>query len=414
MKKEIIQNLDQPKNLEKMYQDNKGAFKSTFLLIYPEIQESKTAQVWYERLNYQQDEISWGSKQELIFILIISFFSGIIAKIPNFTSIDEEFFYSRNLTFVIFPALIAYFSWKQKLPFKRILYTTILLLIAITYINLLPNNRNSDSIVLACIHLPLFFWIVLGFTFSGEQYQNYQKRFDFLRYNGDLIVMTVLILLAGLLLTGITLGLFSLINISIEKFYFEYIVIWGLAASPIVGTFLVQSNPQLVNKVAPIIAKVFTPLILITLVIYLVAVLTTGKDPYNDREFLLIFNLLLIGVLALIAFSIAENWKNSSSKFNIFVLIALSCVTILVNAIALSAILFRISEWGFTPNRLAILGGNLLILSNLILVAYHLIKSLSKEELKVNVEKSIASFLPIYGIWAIIVTFLFPLVFGFK
>jgi len=93
MKEEIIQNLDQPKNLEKLYRDNKNAFKSDFLLIYPEIQESKTAQVWYERLNYQQDQISWGSKQELIFILIISFLSGIIAKIPNFTSIDEEFFY---------------------------------------------------------------------------------------------------------------------------------------------------------------------------------------------------------------------------------------------------------------------------------------------------------------------------------
>jgi hypothetical protein len=414
MKEEIIQNLDQPKNLEKLYQANKGAFKNTFLLMYPEIQESKTAQVWYERLNYQQEEISWGSKQELIFILIISFLSGIIAKIPNFTSIDEEFFYSRNLTFVVFPALIAYFSWKQKLPFKRIIYTVILLLITITYINLLPTNRNSDSIVLACIHLPLFYWIVLGFTFTGKQHHNYQKRFDFLRYNGDLIIMTALILLAGLLLTGITLGLFSLINLSIEQFYFEYIVIWGLAAAPIVGTYLVQANPQLVNKVAPIIAKVFTPLILITLVIYLVAIVTSGKDPYNDREFLMIFNLLLIGVLALIVFSIAENWKNSSSRFNTIVLIALSCVTILVNAIALSAILFRISEWGFSPNRLAVLGGNSLILINLILVTYHLIKSLKNEHLKVNIENSIASFLPIYGVWTIIVTFLFPLIFGFK
>lgn len=412
MKEEIIQNLDHPKQLEKMYQDNKVAFKSTFTLIYPEIKEFKSAQVWYERLNYKQDEISWGSKQDLIFALIASFMVGLIAKIPNFTSIDEEFFYSRNITFLVFPALIAYFSWKQKLALKTLLFIATLFLFAICYINLLPNDRTSDSLVLACIHLPLFFWIVLGFTFVGEQHHTYQKRFDFLRYNGDLIVMTTLILLAGLVLTGLTLGLFSLINLSIEKFYFEYIVIWGLAAAPIIGTYLVQSNPQLVNKVSPVIAKVFTPLILVTLIVYLIAVVITGENPYTNRDFLFIFNLLLIGVLALIVFSIAENWKNSTSRFNTFILIALSCVTIIINMIVLSAILFRISEWGLSPNRLAVLGGNLLILINLSLVTYRLIKSVKNENLKADVEKSIALFLPIYGVWAVFVSFLFPLLFG--
>lgn len=187
--------------------------------------------------------------------------------------------------------------------------------------------------------------------------------------------MTSIILIAGALMAGITLGLFRLIEIRVEEFYFQYIGIWGLAASPIVATYLVQVNPQLVNKVSPVIAKIFTPSVLVTLLIYLTAIIITGKDPYNDREFLLIFNMLLLGVMAIIFFSIAERSKNSSSKISTLMLLGLSIVTIIINGIALSAILFRISEWGITPNRLAVLGGNILILTNLLLVTYRLFKT---------------------------------------
>jgi hypothetical protein len=226
--------------------------------------------------------------------------------------------------------------------------------------------------------------------------------------------MTTIILIAGILLTLVTYGLFKLIDVNIEEFYLQYIVIMGLAASPIVGTYLVQTNPQLVNKVSPVIAKVFTPLVLLTLVIYLSAVIGTGKDPYNDRHFLLVFNLLLIGVMAIILFSIAETSKNSESRIGTWLLLGLAIVTVIINGIALSAILFRISEWGITPNRLSILGGNILILTNLLFVTYRLFKTIKDSNEKDNIVKSIATFLPIYSIWTVIVTFIFPIIFNFK
>ncbi len=99
--------------------------------------------------------------------------------------------------------------------------------------------------------------------------------------------MTTLILIAGAILTGVTIGLFSLIGFKIEKFYFDYVVIFGLPAAPILGTYLIETNPQLVGKVSPVIAKIFSPLVLVMLVVYLIAIIYSGKDPYNDREFLL-------------------------------------------------------------------------------------------------------------------------------
>lgn len=413
MKEEIINNIDNPKQLEKLYRDNKTTFKREFNNIYPTIRETAAAQIWNERLNFEEEKIYWGTSKELLFVIISAFIAALIAKTPEIAKVDPEYFYSRNIAFIVFPLLSAYFAWKQKLQMKQIIAVFILFLISAVYINNLPNNIESDTLVLACVHMPLFLWSVFGFTFVGNL-SNHNKRLDFLRYNGDLVVMTAIILIAGGLMTGITIGLFSLIKINIEDFYVQYIVIGGLAATPIIATFLVQANPQLVNKVSPVIAKVFSPLVLITLVVYLTAIIYFGKDPYNDREFLLIFNVLLIGVMALVLFSIAETSKNSDSKFGIMILLGLSMVTIVINGIALSAIIFRISEWGITPNRLAVLGGNILILTNLLGVTFRLFRTIKDRNEITKVEGSIAFFLPFYSVWTLLVTFVFPILFGFK
>lgn len=414
MKEQIKSNLDNPNQLEKLYRENKTAFKKEFNTLYPDIKENTTAQIWNERLNFESDEIYWGTKNELLFVIIASLIAGFIAKLPHFFDFTEEFFYQRNFAFVVFPFLAAYFAWKQNVSAKKITIGATAILISVLFINFLPNNDQSDTFILACIHLPLFLWAVLGFTYLGKDINNNPRRLDFLRYNGDLVVMTTIILIAGGLFTMLTINLFRLIDIPIQDLYFKNIGIWGLAAAPIVGTFLVQTNPQLVNKVSPVIAKIFTPLVLVTLVIYLIAVIYTGKDPYNDREFLLIFNMLLIGVMAIIFFSIAESSKTYGGKIMTVMLFALSIVTIIVNGIALSAIIFRISEFGITPNRLAVLGSNILILSNLLFMSYRLFKSIKDKNEIENVGNSIALFLPIYSLWTMIVTFALPIVFNFK
>src|SRR6266487_1629485 len=411
---EILTKIDNPKELEKLYQDNKTAFKREFNLLYPELTDNKLADYWNERLNYESSEISWGSKNELIFVIIASLLAGVIAKLPELLNINSESFYQRNIGFIIFPILTTYFIWRKSLSIKKIVFAGVAFLIALIFINLLPADNKSDTLILSCIHLPLFLWAVLGFSYVGDNIRSYPKRLDFLRYNGDLVIMTTLILIAGGILTAITIGLFSVIGFNIEKFYFDYIGIFGLAALPIVGTYITQTNPQLVNKVSPVIAKIFSPLVLITLVVYLVAILFSGKDPYKDRDFLMVFNFLLIGVMAIILFSIAESSKKSENRTGNFILFALSIVTVIVNGIALSAILFRISEWGITPNRLAVLGGNILMLTNLCMVTFRLFKNVSKKADISEVENSISMFLPIYILWTIIVTFIFPLIFHFK
>lgn len=413
VKDEILALIDKPVELEKLYRKNKNNFTKAFESAYSGIKENAIAQVWHERIHYKQDEISWGKKNELVFVVITALTAGLLAKLPEIFSIDEERFYSRNIAFLVFPFLMAYFSWKHKHAIAKLVFPAISIVLSVIYINILPGKIETDAIILACIHLPFLLWSISGYTFTGGNLKDAQKRIDYLRFNGDFVVMCAIIVLSGIIFSGLTMGLFSIIKVDIEKIYTQYIAIFGLAGIPIVGTYLVLNNPQLVNKISPVIARIFTPIVLITLFIFISSVIYTGNYPYDDRNSLMIFNALLIGVMALILFSVSEVTKNSKQKINLSILLGLSALTIIINGIALSAIVFRLQEFGVTPNRIAVLGANLLILANLFMVAHKLLLAVNNKCEIEEVEKSMTRMLPLYGIWSAIVCFGFPLLFDY-
>ncbi|MEM9719447.1 MAG: hypothetical protein AAGA10_09375 [Bacteroidota bacterium] len=233
MREDILNSLDSPKQLEKLYRSNKKLFRQEFNSLFPHFQDNTLAEFWKERLNYEQTEISWGTNSELIFVIVASLIAGVIAKLPEIFEIAEEFFYPRNLGFILFPPLTLYFGWKNKLKPRLIITLSLAFVAALVFINGLPNDSDNQTLVLACIHLPLVLWSFLGIAFIRGKTDNFEKRLAFLSYNGDLVVITTLVLIAGMLLTGITIGLFSLIDFGIGEFYLNYIVIVGLASSPI-------------------------------------------------------------------------------------------------------------------------------------------------------------------------------------
>lgn len=412
MKEQLLTSFENPAQLEKLYRSDKAGFKQAFGQVYPQLQNKPLALFWHERLHYAGEEIFWRFNREFLLVVVVALGAGILVKLPAILPISEEFYYPRNLSFFVFPPLTAYFSWKNNLPAKRSAILVGIAALCLVYINALPHHQ-SDTLLLACIHLPLVLWVLFGVSYAGSELHLADRGLGFLRFNGDLAVMSALLVIAGGMLTGITIGLFSIIGFRIEDFYFNFIVAFGLPAVPIVAAYLTQNNPQLVNKVSPVIARLFSPLVLVMLALYLVAILYAGKDPYNDREFLLLFNILLIGVMALIFFSVAESANRSRAVAGLWVLLLLSAVTVAVNGIALSAISFRMSAWGITPNRVAVMGGNVLMLVHLLLVTVMLFKAATHKAAIAAVGRSIVLYLPVYFVWALVVVFLFPLLFGF-
>ena len=455
MRNEILEHQNEAGYLEMLYRSNKTQFKKEFLQVYPDLSNNPLAEFWYERLSDEGIVISDKSKvkseegivksderivkseegivkseegivksdegivkseerivksEGLLVVVVASIVAAIIAKLPAILGLAEEAFYVRNVGFIVFPVLAGYFAWKNKVSRLNISIIGLVFLLCAIFINLLPDVE-SDVTTLSCIHLLLLLWAVLGFAFVGSIKSLHEKRLAYLKFNGDLGIMSGLLLIAGVVLSGVTIGLFELLGLKIENFYMSYIGIVGLSVIPVIATYLIEKNPHLVCRITPVIARIFSPLVLIMLLVYLVAIIYSEKNPYNDRDFLMIFNALLVGVMAVIFFSVAGDTNVSKKSPQMWILFLLSAVTIIVNGIALSAIVFRISEWGISPNRAAVLGANLLILANLLMVSVQLFKVAAGKRDPETVGRAISGFLPVYIIWAAIVTFGFPILF---
>ena len=419
MVNQVKENINQPEILEKLFRQNRELFESEFNEAYSDIENSETAKFWKVRLEYDKPTKKENPilKSDFIALIVACIITGFLIEIPEIFSIDLDnfFFYEKNAGIIVFLGLTIYSIMNTRILLrKKNIFTLLAFIIPVIYVNLLPSDSESNSINLVYLHLPLLMWCIYGLIYINLDFRNKEKRIEYIKHNGDLAVLGALIAIAGMILTGITMGLFSVIEIEIEEFYFQYIVIIGVVSAPILTTFIIQNYPTFTDKIAQIIANIFSPLVLITLVIYLIFIPISGKDPYNDRDFLLIFNLMLLGVMAIIVFSISESSINKKQKFNKIILLSLTVVSILIDLIALSAIFYRLSEYGLTPNRLAVLGSNILIFGNLILIMIDLLKiNFGKSKID-RVEYTIARYLPVYLIWILFVVFAFPLLFGMK
>lgn len=419
MKNKIKEYIDNVDRLEQLYRTDKKGFEKAFFEVYPEISDYQISVYWKSRLEFgsANDLSDKLKKKDILFLLVACLFSVFLIQIPNLFDIhlESELFYQKNAGLIVLFGLSLYaFLIKDSLKTKQFLITFSIFVISAIYINLLPSNIDSQSVLLAYLHLILMLWCLYGVVYIDFDISDKIKRISYIRYNGELAVLAAVIIIAGGILTAVTLGLFSAIEVNIERFYIDYIVISGLVCVPIVATFIIRKYPYVANKIAPIIANIFSPLVLITLIVYLISILVIGKDPYNDRDFLIIFNLMLLGVMAIVVFSISGTSINKKQRFNEMVLLALTIITLVIDLIALSAILYRVGEYGFTPNRTIVLGSNLLFFGNLLLIMIDLFKvNFKNKEIK-DAELTVAKYLPAYALWTIFVVFIVPWLFGLK
>jgi hypothetical protein len=418
MKERIKEHINDPEKLEQLYRDDSNAFESGFEEVYSEIEKSELSKFWKIRLDYNKlpYKIKKYNLLDIVILISVCLITGFLIKIPDIFNVRmTEIFYEKNAGIIVFFGLTLYIIWTNKVfDLKRL--TPILLAFSILtiYVNFLPAITDSDSINLVYIHLPILMWCIYGLAYIDFSLVDKIKRIEYIRYNGDLAILMAIIVIAGGILTGITIGLFNAIGINIENFYMKNVVILGAVSVPIVATYITKNYTVLTNKIAPLIANIFSPLVLFTAVIFLVALAISGKDLYSDRDFLLIFNIMLLGVMAVIVFSISETSSTRKLKFNKMILLILSIITVIIDLIALSAIFYRLGTFGITPNRLAVLGSNILILGNLALLIIDLYKVNFKKALIEEVELTIAKYLPVYLIWILFVIFGFPLIFGMK
>jgi len=408
----ISDHIDDPRKLENLYRHDPISFKKAFNSAREKYPDSLVLAVWQERLFYQEPVNAVGVtplKRDFIFMGICAMLAGISSRIMLYF-IEMETISPVNLVFGILPFIAAYFVYRS-VPRKNILYTLLsLFLISVIYMNLLPLEER-DSIIMAYLHLPIFLGALLGLAFTGNDYRLGSARLAYLKFIGEFCILYACMAISGMLLAALTLQLFNIVGMDIEEFYFSNVVLFGAAALAVVSAYLVAGNLKLTKAIAPYIAKIFSPLVLVTLLAYLAAVVWAGKNPFLDRNFLIVFNGILLCVLAVTIYSITESGSEEKKSLSDLVNFALIVLALVIDSVALSSIIFRLSSYGITPNRIAVLGVNILIFAHLIWIMLAYAGFLRHKRDLTAVQDRVTRYLPFYGLWAALVTFTFPLIF---
>ncbi|MEX0780159.1 MAG: hypothetical protein WD491_13655 [Balneolales bacterium] len=356
------------------------------------------------------------TRNEAILAFGLALAAAVLIKVPGLFGIQldqHEVFYMRNMSLFVMPLLTVYFSWKRKFDIRTLPWLALAFVGAGIFANVYPFNQGSDTEALMALHLPIALWLIVGIAFAGGRWNQVGGRMDFIRFSGELFIYYVLIALGGGVLTGFMALIFGSIAIDIEPFFESWILPCGSVGAVVIASWLVETQKGIAENMAPLLARLFTPLFAIVLITFLGTLLWTGRGVSIEREVLISFDMLLLVVLGLLLYSISARDPQSPPGMFDVVQVVLLISALLADAVALWAISERITELGFTPNRVAALGLNVILLVNLGWSAVLYIRFLRGRASFPALERWQTDYLPVYAVWAAIVVIVFPPLFGF-
>ncbi|MET8092679.1 permease prefix domain 1-containing protein [Micromonospora sp. NPDC005220] len=327
---------------------------------------------------------------------------------------DDGSFYARNFTVFALPWLAAYLAWRRGARRSVIAALAVLFVLGAVAANAYPLADDSQSVVVTSIHLPIALWLVVGLAYVADDWRSSRRRMDFIRFTGEWFIYLVLMALGGGVLAAFLFNTFAAIGIVPEEFISQWLLPCGAAAAIVVAGWLVEAKQSVVENIAPVLTRLFTPLFTAALLAFLVAVVWTSHGIDVEREALLLFDLLLVVVLGLLLYSLsARDPLAPPGPFDKLQL-ALVVSALAIDVLVLLEITGRITdEYGGTPNRAAALGENVILLVNLAWSAWLLLSFIRRRTPFATLERWQTGYLPVYAAWAWIVVLVFPPLFSF-
>ena len=327
---------------------------------------------------------------------------------------DDAGFYARNLSLFVLPLLTGYFAWKRRLGVGTIRWLALAFVAAAVFANVYPFEADGSTEPLTALHVPIALWLVAGIAYAGARWREVAGRMDFVRFSGEFFIYYVLIALGGGVLTGFMAIIFEAIDVDIEPFFESWLLPCGAIGAVVVASWLVEAKQSVIENMAPVLARLFTPLFAVVLVTFLGTLVWTGRGIDIERDMLIAFDLLLVVVLGLLLYSVSARDPRSAPGVFDVLQVVLVASALLVDAVALWAIAERITEFGFSPNRVAALGVNVILLVNLAWSAVLLVRFLRGRGSFASLERWQTDYLAVYALWAAIVVIVFPPAFAFS
>ena len=346
---------------------------------------------------------------DLTFMLVAAATAGLSAAL--LFQADESWVI-RLISLTVLPFLAAYFAWKRTIEPRLIAMGAGVFILSALAMAWLPfDDTRNQTESLAALHLPIALWFVVGVAYVSGRWRDSGRRMDFVRFTGETAIYYALLGLGGGVLMGTTFAVFESIDVDIEEVVANWMLPAGMAGALVVAAWLVEAKQGVIEAMAPVLTRIFSPLFTILFVTFLATVAFTGRGIDIDRDILILFDLLLVVVLGLVLYTIsARNPDDKPGMFD-YLQLALIVSALAIDVLGLAFILGRISEFGFSPNKTAALGENLILLVNLAGAAWLYWRFVRGGGRFEPIERWQTSYIVVYPIWAAAVVVVFPFIF---
>ncbi|MEW9874124.1 permease prefix domain 1-containing protein [Arthrobacter sp. HS15c] len=350
--------------------------------------------------------------RELAVVLAFAVGAGIAVK-AGLAWLDGGATLARNLGLLVFPFLAGYFVWTRRLTPRVAAMLFVPFAALAVVVNVYPFASGGSTELLAILHAPIVLWLLAGVAYAGGRWRSDRRRMDFARFTGELAIYYTLLALGGAVLVVLTFMALRVVGVDLEPILTEWILPFAMPGALIVAAWLVEAKQNVVENIAPVLTRVFTPLTVVMLLTLLGVFAAAGGLADVNRDLLILMDAILVLVLCLLLYSLSARDPLTPPRLADALQLVLVGAALAVDVVMLTSMLTRIAEFGFSPNKIAALGLNLLLLVHLARAAWLAVGFLRGRRAFAQLERWQTRYLPVYGAWAAIVVVVFPPLFGF-
>ncbi|WP_168626978.1 permease prefix domain 1-containing protein [Cryobacterium sp. BB307] len=355
-------------------------------------------------------------RQPIVTMLAIAAVAAVLVQVARLLSeptVISDLSFARNVSLFVLPVLAAYFAVVRRMSWQRVMGLGAAVALLAVAVNLFPFVPGASTELLVAIHLPVALWFVVGTAYLGGDLRSSARRMDFIRFTGEWVIYYALIALGGAVLVGLTVAVLSPIAPEAIESVLTWVIPSGAASAIIVAAWLVEAKKSVIENIAPVLTAIFTPLFAIMLTVSVFAYAIFGLGREFDRDLLMVFDLLLLVVLGLVVYGISARDLTRRERLTDAIRLVAVIAAVVLDLLVLVSMFARIGEFGFTANRVAALGLNIILLVNLVVTAWLIARLLADRDPAARVERWQTGYLPVFAGWVLFVVLLLPPLFGF-
>lgn len=280
------------------------------------------------------------------------------------------------------------------------------------------STAQTQYLTMIALHLPLLAAVAVGLAVLGWG-SSARNRFAFLNKSIETIGTAGVAAIAGGIFVGLTYGVFQAISVEIPDVFVRLLVAGGAGLIPVLAVASVY-DPTLsaseqdfrrgFGRILTILMRALLPLTLLVLVIYICFIPFNFTQPFNNRNVLVVYNVLLFAIMGLLIGVTPISRDDVPTRYTEWLrggIFALAALVTLVSLYALAAVIYRTTQDHLTMNRLVVLGWNIINIAILALLLFRQLRA-NKTAWVDALQSTFRFGTALYAVWGLLLVLALP------